>query len=195
MNSLEKVVRETTHTTTGQMVESLNQHVLESLDHGSTTINDGMDVSFCELDHENNLLRFTGANHSAYIIRHNSLMDEAILDEQIHLKLHIDSHSLLCLNGTRRPIGRSISQEPFSQVSIKLMKGDRIVLFSDGYADQIGGENAKKLKKGALLDFLIRSSELNVSEQSEFMKEQFDKWKGNLEQVDDVCMLFVEVKR
>lgn len=195
MNSLEKVVRETTHTTTGQMVESLNQHVLESLDHGSTTINDGMDVSFCELDHENNLLRFTGANHSAYIIRHNSLMDEAILDEQIHLKSHIDSHSLLCLNGTRRPIGRSISQEPFSQVTIKLVKGDRIVLFSDGYADQIGGENAKKLKKGALLDFLIRSSELNVSEQSEFMKEQFDKWKGNLEQVDDVCMLFVEVKR
>jgi serine phosphatase RsbU (regulator of sigma subunit)/tetratricopeptide (TPR) repeat protein len=195
MNSLEKVVRETTHITTGQMVESLNQHVLESLDHGSTTINDGMDVSFCELDHENNMLRFTGANHSAYIIRHNSLVDEAILDENIHLKLHIDSHSLLCLNGTRRPIGRSISQEPFSQVSIKLMKGDRIVLFSDGYADQIGGENAKKLKKGALLEFLIRSSELNVSEQSEFMKEQFDKWKGNLEQVDDVCMLFVEVKR
>jgi hypothetical protein len=51
------------------------------------------------------------------------------------------------------------------------------------------------LKKGALLEFLIRSSELKVSEQSEFMKEQFDKWKGNLEQVDDVCMLFVEVKR
>ena len=195
MNSLEKVVRETNHTTTGQMVESLNQHVVESLDHGSATVNDGMDVSFCELDHENNLLRFTGANHSAYIIRHNSLVDEAILDENIHLKLHIDSHSLLCLNGTRRPIGRSISQEPFSQVSIKLMKGDRIVLFSDGYADQIGGENAKKLKKGALLEFLIRSSELKVSEQSEFMKEQFDKWKGNLEQVDDVCMLFVEVKR
>jgi len=195
MNSLEKVVRETNHTTTGQMVESLNQHVVESLDHGSATVNDGMDVSFCELDHENNLLRFTGANHSAYIIRHNSLVDEAILDENIHLKLHIDSHSLLCLNGTRRPIGRSISQEPFSQVSIKLMKGDRIVLFSDGYADQIGGENAKKLKKGALLEFLIRSSELSVSEQSEFMKEQFDKWKGNLEQVDDVCMLFVEVKR
>jgi serine phosphatase RsbU (regulator of sigma subunit)/tetratricopeptide (TPR) repeat protein len=195
MNSLEKVVRETNHTTTGQMVESLNQHVVESLDHGSATVNDGMDVSFCELDHENNMLRFTGANHSAYIIRHNSLVDEAILNENIHLKLHIDSHSLLCLNGTRRPIGRSISQEPFSQVSIKLMKGDRIVLFSDGYADQIGGENAKKLKKGALLEFLIRSSELKVSEQSEFMKEQFDKWKGNLEQVDDVCMLFVEVKR
>lgn len=195
MNSLEKVVRETTHTTTGQMVESLNQHVVESLDHGSATVNDGMDVSFCELDHENNLLRFTGANHSAYIIRHNSLLDEAILDENIQLRSHIDSHSLLCLNGTRRPIGRSISQEPFLQVSIKLFKGDRIILFSDGYADQIGGENAKKLKKGALLEFLIRSSELNVSEQSEFMKVQFDKWKGNLEQVDDVCMLFVEVKR
>ncbi len=195
MNSLEKVVRETNHKSTGEMVESLNRHVVESLDHGSATVNDGMDVSFCELDHENNMLRFTGANHSAYIIRHNSLLDESILSEQIHLKSHIESHSLLCLNGTRRPIGRSISQEPFSQVSIKLMKGDRIVLFSDGYADQIGGEHSKKLKKGALLDFLIRSSELSISQQSEFMKDQFDQWKGDLEQVDDVCMLFVEVKR
>jgi serine phosphatase RsbU (regulator of sigma subunit) len=195
MNSLEKVIRETTFTTTSQMVESLNQHVVESLDHGSTAVNDGMDLSFCELNHENNILRFTGANHSAYILRNNSVMDESILDAQIQLKSCNDSHSLVCLIGTRRPIAHSVSQESFSQVSIKLVKGDRIVLFSDGYADQFGGEKSKKLKKGAMLDFLIRSSQLNVSEQSEFMKEQFDKWKGNLEQVDDVCMLFVEVKR
>jgi serine phosphatase RsbU (regulator of sigma subunit) len=195
MNSLEKIMRETHHTTTGQMVESLNQHVVESLDHGSATINDGMDLSFCELNHENNILRFTGANHSVYILRNNSVMNESILDAQIQLKSRNDSHSVVCLIGTRRPIGHSISQETFSEVSIKLLKGDRIVLFSDGYADQIGGEKSKKLKKGAMLDFLIRSSEMNVSEQSEFMKEQFDKWKGNLEQVDDVCMLFVELKR
>jgi serine phosphatase RsbU (regulator of sigma subunit) len=195
MNSLEKVMRETHHTTTGQMVESLNQHVLESLGHGSATVNDGMDVSFCEVDHENNLFRFTGANHSAYILRHNSMMDASILDEHIHVKSQTDSHSLLCLKGTRRPIGFSISEESFAQVSMQLVKGDRIVLFSDGYADQIGGDKAKKMKKGTMLDFLVHSSGLNVAEQSQFMKEQFDKWKGTLEQVDDVCMLFVEVKR
>jgi serine phosphatase RsbU (regulator of sigma subunit) len=74
------------------------------------------------------------------------------------------------------------------------LKGDRIVLFSDGYADQIGGDNAKKLKKGALLEFILRSGELPVSNQAEFMNRQFDQWKGDNEQVDDVCMLFIEVK-
>lgn len=195
MNSLEKVIREEKHLHTGEMVESLNHHVIKSLGHGSETINDGMDVSFCHLDHENNLLHFTGANHTAYIIRNNNLIDDNIFGELIQQKGRTDSFSLLSLNGTRRPVGKSHSVEPFLEVTTKLYKGDRIVLFSDGYADQIGGGLAKKLKKGALLDFILNSGELSVSNQAEFMKIQFDKWKGEYEQVDDVCMLFVEIKR
>lgn len=195
MNSLEKVIREEKHTSTGEMVESLNGHVVESLYRGSETLNDGMDISFCHFDHENNMLYFTGANHTAYILRQNSFLDENVYDTHIQQKGRTDLFTLLCLNGTRRPIGKSHSDEAFAQVSIKLMKGDRIVLFSDGYADQIGGDNAKKLKKGALLEFILRSGELPVSNQAEFMNSQFDQWKGDNEQVDDVCMLFVEVKR
>jgi tetratricopeptide (TPR) repeat protein len=195
MNSLEKVIREEKHVTTGEMVESLNVHVVESLYRGSETLNDGMDISFCHFDHENNMLHFTGANHTAYILRQNSFMDENVFDTNIQQKVRTDMFTLLCLNGTRRPIGKSHSNEAFAQISIKLLKGDRVVLFSDGYADQIGGDNAKKLKKGALLEFILRSGELPVSNQAEFMNRQFDQWKGDNEQVDDVCMLFVEVKR
>jgi serine phosphatase RsbU (regulator of sigma subunit) len=195
MNSLEKVVREEKHQSTGDMVESLNAHVIESLYRGSETLNDGMDISFCHLDHENNMLHFTGANHTAYILRPNAFVDELIYEQSIQRKGRSDSFTLLCLNGTRRPIGKSHSNESFGEVRLKLLKGDRIVLFSDGYADQIGGVQAKKLKKGALLDFILSSAELTVSDQAEFMRNQFEKWKGNLEQVDDVCMLFVEVKR
>jgi len=195
MNSLEKVIREEKHVTTGEMVESLNVHVVESLYRGSETLNDGMDISFCHFDHENNMLHFTGANHTAYILRQNSFLDENVFDANIQQKGRTDMFTLLCLNGTRRPIGKSHSDEAFAQISIKLLKGDRIVLFSDGYADQIGGDNAKKLKKGALLEFILRSGELPVSNQAEFMNRQFDQWKGDNEQVDDVCMLFVEVKR
>lgn len=195
MNSLEKVVREEKHASTGQMVESLNHHVIESLDRGNEALNDGMDISFCNLDHENNMLHFTGANHTAYIIRNNVYVDELAFDEVIQQRGRSNEFTLLSLNGTRRPIGRSHSQEPFSQVSTKLYKGDRIVLFSDGYADQIGGDQSKKLKKGALLEFILHSASLSVADQAEFMKNQFEKWKGIHEQVDDVCMLFVEVKR
>jgi serine phosphatase RsbU (regulator of sigma subunit) len=195
MNSLEKVIREEKHTHTGEMVESLNRHVLDSLNSGDEMINDGMDISFCHLDHENSMLHFTGANHAAYIIRNNVFIDENIFDQNVIRRGRIDDFTLLSVNGTRRPVGKSHTNEPFSQVTLKLFKGDRIVLFSDGYADQIGGNLAKKLKKGAMLEFILRSATLIVSDQAEFMKNQFDKWKGDHEQVDDVCMLFVEVKR
>lgn len=195
MNSLEKVVREEKHQSTGQMVESLNTHVVESLYRGSETLNDGMDISFCHLDHENNMLHFTGANHTAYILRSNTFVEDNIVSDHIQYKGRTDSFTLLSLNGTRRPIGKTHSHESFGEVRLKLLKGDRIVLFSDGYADQIGGEQSKKLKKGALLDFILRSAEFSVSDQAEFMRIQFEKWKGQHEQVDDVCMLFVEVKR
>lgn len=195
MNSLEKVVREEKHQSTSQMVESLNRHVVESLYRGSETLNDGMDISFCYLDHENNMLHFTGANHTAYVLRSNVFEDVQLFNDVIQSKGKTDSFNLLSLNGTRRPVGKSHSNEAFGEVRLKLHKGDRIILFSDGYADQIGGDQAKKLKKGALLEFILRSAELSVSDQAEFMRSQFEKWKGKHEQVDDVCMLFVEVKR
>lgn len=195
MNSLEKVVREEKHQHTSQMVESLNGHVLESLYRGNEEINDGMDISFCCLDQENNMLHFTGANHTAYVIRNNANVDELVFSDIVVSRGRTDAFSLIGLNGTRRPIGRTHSDEAFVEVSFKLCKGDRIVLFSDGYADQIGGDHAKKLKKGALLEFILRSAELKVADQAEFMKQQFEKWKGHHEQVDDVCMLFVEVKK
>lgn len=195
MNSLEKVVREEKHHSTAHMLESLNKHVVESLYRGSDTLNDGMDISFCRLDHENNMLHFTGANHTAYVLRQNSFIEDVVFDSSVHLKGRTDSYTLLSLSGTRRPIGKSHTTEPFTEVRLKLLKGDRIVLFSDGYADQIGGDRSKKLKKGALLEFILRSAELPLFDQAGFMRNQFDQWKGNHEQVDDVCMLFVEIKK
>ncbi len=194
MNSLEKVIREGKYQSTADMMESLNNYVVESLFRGGETLNDGMDISFCHLDHETNTLHFAGANHNAYILRSNAIVDDVSDNQFIHLKGHSDMFTLLSLNGTRRPIGKSYSKESFREITIKLFKGDRIVLFSDGYADQMGGDLTKKMKKGALLDFILKSAEFTVLDQTEFMRNEFEKWKGEQEQVDDVCMLFVEVR-
>ena len=58
---------------------------MESLYRGNEEINDGMDISFCRLDRENNMLHFTGANHTAYLIRLNANMDEHLYDELISI--------------------------------------------------------------------------------------------------------------
>lgn len=193
MNSLDKVVRDENHDTSASMIESLNKHVKESLQRGGESINDGMDISFCYLNHEDNILHFTGANHAAYIIRKTDSVDYTTEDENISMRVVENDFSIIQLSGIRRPIGKSISEDPFFEVKFKVNTNDRIVLLSDGFADQIGGDFKKKLKKGELLSLLLKSTNKPVKDQIIFMKEQFETWKGDMEQVDDVCLLVVEV--
>ncbi|MBI1838524.1 MAG: tetratricopeptide repeat protein [Flavobacteriia bacterium] len=190
MNSIDKVVREEKHQSTATMVESLNMHVLDSLHRGEATIHDGMDISFCVIDHLTNQLSFTGANHNAYILRSK----ENILNvEENQIKMFFENFVLIELIGSRRPIGKTEVKAPFKEIQFQLIKTDRIILFTDGYADQIGGEGNKKLKKANLLKLLLETSELSIQEQIANAKLNFINWKNNEDQIDDVCLLGIEI--
>ena len=76
---------------------------------------------------------------------------------------------------------------------IELQKGDVIYIFSDGYADQFGGEKGKKLKLANLNAYLVEISTKKLSDQSNLLKNHFAAWKGNLDQVDDVCVFGVKL--
>ena len=193
MNALDKVVREEKHETSCSIIESFNNHVKGSLNRGGESTNDGMDISFCYFNHENNMLHFTGANHSALILRNTQELDIDPDNDKISIRLQNETFSLIQLSGVRRPIGKSISQEPFYEVNFKMVKKDRIVLVTDGFADQTGGEKNKKLKKGTFLSMLMESSAMTVKDQIDHMRTGFELWKGDHEQIDDVCLLIVEV--
>jgi serine phosphatase RsbU (regulator of sigma subunit) len=76
---------------------------------------------------------------------------------------------------------------------MQLQKGDRLFLFSDGYPDQFGGEQGKKIKTKGLRGWYETSLHLKPNEQLEFLKNAFQNWKHAEEQLDDVCILLVEV--
>jgi len=190
MNSMDKVVREESHSNAAEMVDSLNTHVIESLHRGGEEINDGMDLSFCYIDHSTRMLHFTGANHNGFILRNRSEADEAI-DE----KLANEHHVLIMLPGARRPIGKSRSSQAFFESNFQLIKGDRIILFTDGYADQTGSIARKKMKRMKMMDLILESASYDIAQQVAFMKNSFETWKDLEEQVDDVCLLCVEVLR
>ena len=136
------------------------------------------------------MLQFAGANHSAYLIRKKDYVsDPSILKE----RLSDGKLVMYFVEGSRRPIGKSYSHAPFAFTEFEVISGDRIALFSDGYADQIGGSKGKKLKKANVLKHIFNSADLPIDDQCLFMKEQFSKWKGDLQQVDDVCLMLVEV--
>ena len=83
--------------------------------------------------------------------------------------------------------------QKFSTKRFNVNQGDCIYLFSDGFADQFGGDNGKKYKYAPFQQKLIAISELGLAEQRKTMKEEFLKWKGKHEQVDDVLLVGIKI--
>jgi serine phosphatase RsbU (regulator of sigma subunit) len=191
MNSIEKVVRDTSGNDTTSMVTAINHAMGQSLDRGNESLHDGMDLSFCLFDKNTKQFAFSGANHDAYLIRETSqstLNPETVPDGLSFIE-GTENHHLFRLKGVRRPVGKTYSTKSFESVDCLLQPGDRIVLTSDGYFDQLGGERDKKLKKAGLHERILTSAVFPSQEQKEFLTNEFIQWKGKNEQVDDVCLL------
>ncbi|MBI4645262.1 MAG: SpoIIE family protein phosphatase [Bacteroidia bacterium] len=82
---------------------------------------------------------------------------------------------------------------PFTQQEIQLQTGDTIYLFSDGYADQFGGEKGKKFTYQRFKDLLLSVQDKSMEEQKQILDETIEKWKGEQEQIDDICVIGVRV--
>ena len=138
---------------------------------------DGMDMTICVIDKEQMTLQYAAANHAFYIVRKKESGFE--LEE---------------FNGDKQPVGIFGSDlKPFKQYSIDLKPNDVVYTFTDGYADQFGGPKGKKFKYKQLKELLVSIQHLDLAAQEEIVKEQFTNWKGNLEQVDDVCLIGIRV--
>ena len=84
--------------------------------------------------------------------------------------------------------------KPFTKHEYQLMDGDKLYTFSDGYSDQIGGENEDRIK---LKNFKAELKQIHTNKldsQMEHLDKYFENWKGNMEQMDDVFVIGVEIK-
>ncbi len=91
------------------------------------------------------------------------------------------------------PIGMCETSKKFSYNTFKVQSGDLIYMFSDGYIDQFGGSENKKLKRSRFKEQLLTTYKLPLSVQKEQLSMFFKKWKGNNEQVDDVLIVGIKV--
>ena len=89
--------------------------------------------------------------------------------------------------------GSSFIIEPGILLIANDIKGDTIYTFTDGYADQFGGPKGKKFKYKQLQEMLLAASDLPLDTQKEQLNTAFEKWKGDLEQVDDVCVIGIRI--
>lgn len=134
---------------------------------------DGMDAILCKIDFKNMRLQYAAANNSFCIIRNNEL--------------------LVC-KADKIPVGKSHNDTAlFTYNEIALQKGDMVYTYTDGYGDQFGGPKGKKFKHKKLKEIMIAVATKSMEEQKQFLDQNFEHWKGNLEQVDDVLIIGVRV--
>ena len=87
------------------------------------------------------------------------------------------------------PIGYYIKNDEFTNHKLDIVKGDIIYMFSDGYADQFGGEKGKKFKYKKFKNLLLSLSELPIEKQQKEIDSVFEEWKKGYEQLDDIIVV------
>ena len=167
-NALNRSVREYQLKQPGLILDRTREIVVEELDKGKTGVRDGMDIALCVIEGET--LQYAGANNPLWLIRNNELFE---------------------FKADKQPVGNFEHPKPYQTHEIALQKGDIIYIFSDGFADQFGGSKGKKFKSANLKKLLLAIHQKEIKEQKEALELEFDKWKGPLEQLDDVCIMGV----
>lgn len=171
-NALNRSVKEFNITQPAQILNKVSELVEENFSTNESNVQDGMDISLCKLNPKTLALEYAGAQNPLWIIRNGELIE---------------------YKADKQPIGKYTDRKPFTNHSIQLEKNDTLFLFSDGYADQFGGDNGKKLKTSNLKKILCSIQEVDMEKQLEFIKINFERWKGALEQIDDVCIMGIKI--
>ncbi len=169
-NALQRCLREYQLADPGQILDKTREIVIEKFDQGDEDVKDGMDIALCSLDGMK--LKYAGAHNPLWIIRNGEI---------------------IVTRANKEPIGKFHIQSAYQTHDVDLQSGDTIYLFSDGYVDQFGGEKGKKFKSKAFKELLLGIQSESMEKQRDSINTAFENWKGDLEQVDDVCVIGVRV--
>jgi serine phosphatase RsbU (regulator of sigma subunit) len=129
---------------------------------------DGMDAVLMCIDMKKKTMTYAGANNSPVVVGKLGTVD---------------------CDGDKMPVGLGEKMQLFSQHTLQLVDGDVVYIFTDGFADQFGGDKGKKYKRSKLLEKLASMSHQGMQMQKDTLSAEFQSWKGNLEQVDDVLVV------
>ncbi|MGD0340377.1 MAG: SpoIIE family protein phosphatase [Bacteroidales bacterium] len=175
-NQLNYAVTDKKARSAGKILDELNKGVISTLNENKMdeSIKDGMDMSLCIFDFKSGKAEFAGANNPLYLIRNNELIR---------------------YKGDRFPIGAFEGSKPqlFVNNEIDILPGDCYYLFSDGYADQFGGPDNKKLRYKKLEELLLEIHNQPMDDQREFLRSKLIEWKGDNDQVDDILVMGIKI--
>jgi len=169
----------------GKVLTKLNKEVIYALNQGkndfyskqekSNLINDGMDISLAVIDFENKKLKLSLANHIAMLINNDQ---KEIISGDIY---SIGS------------VTQSSGSFEFKTIEINIEENMYLYMFSDGFMDQFGGEENKKYMSGRFTDLLLSIHKDAPEEQQSKLDSEFNSWKKNRKQLDDVLVAGIKL--
>lgn len=159
----------------GKILSYLNQQIKKVLKQHSDASKqmDGMDIALLKFNIALSELEFSGANRPLILIR-----------DKVLIEYKADKTAIA---------GFTPDNQVFTTTKISLQKNDSLFIFTDGYADQFGGETGKKFMTKNLKDLLISIADLSSSEQKQKIEIAFNDWKKSYEQVDDVLVIGIKI--
>jgi len=175
-NALNQIVNVNRKDEAGIILDELNRLSSEALnksEEGSLNVRDGMDVALCTLHKEEKVLEYAGANNPLYLVRGEELT-----------QIKADKFAIASFED---------GSQNYTTHKIDVQSGDIVYIFSDGYADQFGGEKGKKFMYRKFRDLLMSIKELPMIEQKRILDDKIEGWKGAFEQVDDILVIGVRI--
>lgn len=175
ISTLNEIIANNNRLDAGMVLNLLRKKVMDALHQTGKEgeAADGMDISFCILSKDKRLLQYAGAFNPLFIVSNGRLTE---------------------YKADRMPIGIHIGGEaPFTNYNIKVKPGDLIYLFTDGITDQFGGPEGKKFKKSNFRRLVTDICTLPLREQKAVIEKEYQNWKGNLDQVDDITILGIRI--
>ncbi|MDX1651009.1 MAG: tetratricopeptide repeat protein [Brumimicrobium sp.] len=173
-SGLNRAVREFNLTEPDKILNKTREIVIQEFEKSDEIVKDGMDVSLVSLTKKTNEVKWAGANNPLWIIRKNASVVEEI-------------------KGDKQPIGQYDSPKPFTLHNLTLERGDSVYIFTDGFYDQFGGIHNKKFKSVNFKKLLLSIRDKTMEEQRTLLEKAFEEWKGDYEQVDDLCVIGVRL--
>jgi serine phosphatase RsbU (regulator of sigma subunit) len=138
-------------------------------------LENGLDIALCKINLKKNILEFAGAHRPLYLLKNNTLTP---------------------YKGTRKaiggiPLGKK-QEANFENHLINLEPGDRVFFFSDGLPDQIGGESGGKYQATRIRSLITDNPDVQISDYEKLFLKDFEDWKGDYKQIDDVLLIGIE---
>ena len=157
-----------------EILSQLHHGIKTALQQSENESRDGMDICLCSINAANNEVLYAGAFNPLWVLRKDGEME--------------------IIKATKAAIGGFTPDDQiFEQHKIQLQKGEALYLFTDGYADQFGGENGKKLTSKKFRDALLSIAQKPMKEQGFFLDDYIEIWKGTESQVDDILVIGVRI--